>query len=428
MNKKNKIFVLAFFLLISFYLLLFVSVPIILAQTAPASSSGSGSSIILNLQQPFGSLAKSLNINSDSIGEYIRALYVFASSVVIIVAIIAVMAGGIQWITSAGNPQKIGQAKDTILKAALGLFIAIFAVFLLETVSPGTVNFNPIDVSVIQAKICCEINGIKQYMTTQECSSSKGTETTGCLDSPVAVSPSTSTCADYSSCPQCTADTKCEWKAQATPAPACDAPQNGQCLAKSTSPISPQSKTLQCVSNTSPTACQANALLNCVWAENFCSLKRGLTSPPNIDPCKAVLTQSECQANAYCQWYDPGCTDQGTLAEQLNNLSCDKRTSANCTTYKCYWQSLGCSGTYCCRSIVAFGQECQFDEDCGASIGFCNKGAATDPVNPSGKCEALRTLDAGCANVCGWPGSCDAACKSKHCSILQGFICAYSSN
>ncbi len=211
MLKKTITF--SFLLVLSFYLLLFISVPIILAQAAPSpapapapaptpaptpapspapapsGASSTSSDIILKLQQPFGTLAQELNITSESIGVYIKAIYVFASTAIIVIAIVAVMAGGIQWLTSAGNPQKIGQAKDTILKALLGLFIAIFAVFILETVSPGTVTFNPINVEVITPNNCCEYlvpgesNKSYDYMEQKECSDKQGkiVDTSKCL-------------------------------------------------------------------------------------------------------------------------------------------------------------------------------------------------------------------------------------------------------
>jgi len=80
------------------------------------------------------------------IGDFIQAIYAFASAVIVIVAIIAVMKGGMEWILAGGQSDKISKAKDTIFKALIGLLIAIFAVVILQTVSPGTVLFKSLNI------------------------------------------------------------------------------------------------------------------------------------------------------------------------------------------------------------------------------------------------------------------------------------------
>jgi cytochrome bd-type quinol oxidase subunit 2 len=54
-----------------------------------------------------------------------------------IVAVIMIVYGGIQYVTSNGNPQRTAKAKNTILYAAVGLLIVIFASAIVSTVING---------------------------------------------------------------------------------------------------------------------------------------------------------------------------------------------------------------------------------------------------------------------------------------------------
>ncbi len=47
--------------------------------------------------------------------------------IAILAAIIFVMMGGLKYVTSRGNPEKLGQAKTSIVDALIGLAIAIIA-------------------------------------------------------------------------------------------------------------------------------------------------------------------------------------------------------------------------------------------------------------------------------------------------------------
>ncbi|MCX6745703.1 MAG: pilin [Candidatus Parcubacteria bacterium] len=111
--------------------------------TTAGTTGGTAGPLQLQLQIPIGNLSL-MTISGSSIGQYIKAVFVFGSATTVALAIIMVMAGGVKWILSGGEPNKIGEAKDTILKALLGMFIALFAVFMLQTISPGTVTFQPI--------------------------------------------------------------------------------------------------------------------------------------------------------------------------------------------------------------------------------------------------------------------------------------------
>ncbi|MFA5188485.1 MAG: hypothetical protein WC460_03945 [Patescibacteria group bacterium] len=122
--------------------------------------------IKLQLQIPLSNLSE-LTISGSTIGDYIKALFTFGSSVVVVVAIVMIIIGGVRWIVSGGDSGKIGQAKSTIIKALLGLFISLFAIFVLQIVSPGTITFQPITPpEQITAQYCCQ-SGTNFYFSTQ---------------------------------------------------------------------------------------------------------------------------------------------------------------------------------------------------------------------------------------------------------------------
>jgi type IV secretion system pilin len=134
----------------------------------------SASAIELHLQRPFGDLKETIEVSGSSIGEYIKAAYGFGSATVVALAIVMIIVGGVQWVISGGSPDTIGKAKDTIFKAFLGLFIALFSVFMLTIVNPGAVTFNPITPTEIVGTECCKIGEELHLLGGADCRSKKG--------------------------------------------------------------------------------------------------------------------------------------------------------------------------------------------------------------------------------------------------------------
>lgn len=72
--------------------------------------------------------------------EFIRYIFIFALGLVGFIALLAIMIGAVLYVTSAGNPSKMGDAKDRIMSALLGILILLASVLLLRTISPDLVN------------------------------------------------------------------------------------------------------------------------------------------------------------------------------------------------------------------------------------------------------------------------------------------------
>ena len=60
-------------------------------------------------------------------GSLVKKIIDFMLWLIVIIAVIMIIVGGIKYATSAGDSNKVTSAKNTIIYAALGLVVAIFA-------------------------------------------------------------------------------------------------------------------------------------------------------------------------------------------------------------------------------------------------------------------------------------------------------------
>lgn len=91
------------------------------------------------------------------IGNYIKAIYNYALIIVGILAVIVLMIGGIIWLTSAGNSEKISQAKSWITGALTGLILMFLSYTILKTINPQLVSLRVPGIQTIGNinKGCC---------------------------------------------------------------------------------------------------------------------------------------------------------------------------------------------------------------------------------------------------------------------------------
>lgn len=73
--------------------------------------------------------------------NYIVAIFKYSTGVIGIIAAIALMVGGIVWLTAAGNHEKVSSAKTIIGSSLVGMCIAFSAFLLLSLVNTNLVNF-----------------------------------------------------------------------------------------------------------------------------------------------------------------------------------------------------------------------------------------------------------------------------------------------
>ncbi|MCX6778959.1 MAG: pilin [Candidatus Magasanikbacteria bacterium] len=74
------------------------------------------------------------------LGDYIKTVYLWVVGVGGTIAVVLVMVGGFAYMTSAGSPEKIKDAKGRISSALMGLVIILGSYTLLYTINPDLVN------------------------------------------------------------------------------------------------------------------------------------------------------------------------------------------------------------------------------------------------------------------------------------------------
>lgn len=88
-----------------------------------------------------GSKTADISTEEEGLATYAEALFPFLLSIAAVLAFVMMVIGGMQYMASAGNPQMMGDAKDRMLKAVLGLLLAALSVLILRTINPELASF-----------------------------------------------------------------------------------------------------------------------------------------------------------------------------------------------------------------------------------------------------------------------------------------------
>jgi len=72
----------------------------------------------------------------NALNQLVAWLYYFIVMISGFAAFLMLVWGGFQWMTSAGNPAKIGEAKDRLISAVLGLVLILASWLILNTINP----------------------------------------------------------------------------------------------------------------------------------------------------------------------------------------------------------------------------------------------------------------------------------------------------
>ena len=80
-------------------------------------------------------------VEGTSLPDYVKYIFNFAIIIAGAVAFGVTVLGGIRWLTSAGDPSKLRDAKDQIFAAFLGLIILLSSYLILTTINPQLVLF-----------------------------------------------------------------------------------------------------------------------------------------------------------------------------------------------------------------------------------------------------------------------------------------------
>lgn len=83
-------------------------------------------------EAPFG-------VETTTIAQYVRYIYNISFGIAAIIAFVAFIYAGFLYLSSAGNPNKIKEAKDRIFSALLGIGILLISYILLVMINPETI-------------------------------------------------------------------------------------------------------------------------------------------------------------------------------------------------------------------------------------------------------------------------------------------------
>lgn len=89
------------------------------------------------------------------LSRYIRAIFIYFIWTVGILATVMVIYGGLRWVSAAGNPAQIKEARDIIDNAIIGVIIGLVSVVLLNIINPKLTTLELPTLSSIKEESLC---------------------------------------------------------------------------------------------------------------------------------------------------------------------------------------------------------------------------------------------------------------------------------
>lgn len=141
-----------------------------------------------------------LEYKAKTPGQYVRALFLLGLTVIGLLALVAMVVGGIVYLTSAGSPERIKKAKSIIGGALAGLALLLCSYIILKLINPDLVQLKMPKLENVEMEMnapsppktlpeqtqywVCGAGG-KVYSTKQKCSSNcKGGLAAVCTPTP----------------------------------------------------------------------------------------------------------------------------------------------------------------------------------------------------------------------------------------------------
>jgi len=95
---------------------------------------------VLQLNYPVvGGITIDLDMN---LNDLVAWFYYFLIAIAGLCAFFMIVWGGVTWLTSAGNPSKISEAKDRLSSAFLGLVLVLASWLILQVINPDITALN----------------------------------------------------------------------------------------------------------------------------------------------------------------------------------------------------------------------------------------------------------------------------------------------
>ncbi len=96
--------------------------------------------------------AENGTLKVDLLNRYIKSLYDYLIIIAGILAAVVMMGGGVLWLTSGGNENRVTQAKDLIFGSVVGLILVFSSYLILNMVNPDLLNFDSLKIKMVDKK------------------------------------------------------------------------------------------------------------------------------------------------------------------------------------------------------------------------------------------------------------------------------------
>jgi len=115
-------------------------------------------------------------MSSDLLARYINAFYQWGLSIVAVIAVVVLMAGGLMWIASSGDSSLITKAKDMIIGSLSGMALLVGAWFFLNTINPQLTKLPALEMAVVSKVTmgCCEYSDKARIDSEKNCQKDGG--------------------------------------------------------------------------------------------------------------------------------------------------------------------------------------------------------------------------------------------------------------
>lgn len=84
------------------------------------------------------------------LGQYINAVYTYALGVAVTLATVMVVIGGLKWMLARGDSSKVSDAKETLSRAIIGMFLILGSYTVLKFINPELVNLRALRIQVVE--------------------------------------------------------------------------------------------------------------------------------------------------------------------------------------------------------------------------------------------------------------------------------------
>jgi uncharacterized protein YybS (DUF2232 family) len=91
---------------------------------------------------PLPGSGEAVQAGSEGFSSYMATVYWFFLSGAVILALVMLIIGGVEYVGSAGNTSLLQDAKGRMLNAILGLLLALISWLILNTINPDLVDFS----------------------------------------------------------------------------------------------------------------------------------------------------------------------------------------------------------------------------------------------------------------------------------------------